>query len=199
VTIPVELRGARVLLRQWRAADREPFAQLNADPLAMQFFPAPLTHDESDLMVARMQALIAARGWGLWCLEIDGACAGFTGLNIPNFEAEFQPAVEIGWRLLPRHWGNGYVTEAARLALDYGFEKLHLAGVVSFAAVHNVRSRAVMERIGMRHDATGDFDHPRVAAGHPLRRHVLYRLSRSSWMPASTQLVEASSSTRRLP
>lgn len=177
---PAQLRGARVKLRQWRDADCAAFAQLNADPVAMEFFPAILTREESDAMVQRCRDAIAERGWGFWCLEIDGICAGFTGLNAPTFEAPFMPAIEIGWRLHPRYWGHGYATEAARLALDYGFGVLQLREIVSFTAVANVRSRAVMERIGMRHDAAGDFDHPRLAPGHRLRRHVLYRLSAPS-------------------
>ena len=177
---PAQLRGARVKLRQWRDADCAAFAQLNADPVAMEFFPAILTLEESDAMVQRCRDAIEQRGWGFWCLEIDGTCAGFTGLNAPTFEAPFMPAIEIGWRLHPRYWGHGYATEAARLALDYGFDVLQLREIVSFTAVANVRSRAVMQRIGMRHDADGDFDHPRLAPGHRLRRHVLYRLSAPS-------------------
>jgi RimJ/RimL family protein N-acetyltransferase len=174
----VELRGPRVRLRQWQDSDLEPFAELNADPVAMEFFPSTLTRQESDALVLRLQDAIDERGWGFWCLEINGACAGFTGLNVPGFEAPFMPAVEIGWRLLRRDWGHGYASEAARLALDYGFKVLRLQEIVAFAAAANVRSRAVMDRIGMLHDPTGDFEHPRVAIGHPLRRHVLYRLSR---------------------
>jgi RimJ/RimL family protein N-acetyltransferase len=177
---PAQLRGARVTLRQWRNADHAAFAQLNADPVAMEFFPSTLSPEESDAMVQRCHDAIAERGWGFWCLEIGGACAGFTGLNVPTFEAAFMPAVEIGWRLHPHYWGHGYATEAARLALDYGFGALRLQEIVSFTAVGNVRSRAVMERIGMRHDAAGDFDHPRLPPGHRLRRHVLYRLNAPS-------------------
>ena len=176
----VVLQGRRVRLRQWEARDGDPFAQLNADPVAMEFFPSILTREESDAMVQRCRDAIEQRGWGLWCLEINGHCAGFTGLNVPTFEAPFLPAIEIGWRMQPQYWGHGYATEAARLALDYGFGVLQSREIVSFTAVANVRSRAVMERIGMWHDAAGDFDHPRLAPGHRLRRHVLYRLSAPS-------------------
>jgi RimJ/RimL family protein N-acetyltransferase len=174
---PVALPGLRVLLRQWEDRDRPSFAELNADPVAMEFFPSTLTRPESDAMVDRLRAAIADNGWGFWCLEIDGHCAGFTGLNIPTFDAPFMPAVEIGWRMLPRYWGRGYATEAARLALEFGFGVLSAGEIVAFTAPANLRSRAVMGRLGMRHDPTGDFDHPRVPAGHPLRRHVLYRIS----------------------
>ena len=171
------LRGARTLLRGWQARDAEPFAALNADPVVMEFFPALLSRADSDAMIARAQAAIDTRGWGAWCLEIDGTCAGFVGLTPPRFEAHFTPCIEIGWRLAPRFWGHGYVTEAGRLALDFGFRQLGLAEIVSFTTVANTRSRRVMERLGMRRDPDDDFDHPSLAPGHPLRPHVLYRLS----------------------
>jgi RimJ/RimL family protein N-acetyltransferase len=177
---PVVLRGPRVLLRQWVERDCASFAELNADPVAMRFFPSVLTREESDAMVGRLRAAIEENGWGFWCLEIDGGCAGFTGLNVPTFDAPFMPATEIGWRMLPRYWGHGYATEAARLALDYAFGVLKADEVVAFTATANAPSRAVMERLGMQRDVAGDFDHPRVAVGHPLRRHVLYRISSPS-------------------
>jgi ribosomal-protein-alanine N-acetyltransferase len=172
------LRSARLTLRQWEAHDLEPFAALNADSEVMEYFVAPLSTDESAAMVGRMQSAIAERGWGSWCLDIDGSCAGFVGLSVPAYETPFTPCVEIGWRLARGHWGMGYASEAARLALGYGFETLGLEEIVSFTTVSNQRSRRVMERIGMMRDAAGDFDHPRVPEGHPLRRHVLYRLRR---------------------
>jgi RimJ/RimL family protein N-acetyltransferase len=174
----VVLQGPRIRLRQWEERDRARFAGLNADPAAMEFFPSTLTRAESDAMVDRLRAAIGERGWGFWCLEVDGNCAGFTGLNVPSFDAPFLPAIEIGWRLLPAYWGRGLAAEAARLALAYGFADLGAKDIVAFTAVRNIRSRALMERLGMRHEPAADFDHPRVAEGHPLRRHVLYRLSR---------------------
>lgn len=177
---PAVLHGPRVRLRAWQAGDRARFAQLNADPVAMEFFPSTLPRAESDAMIDRMQAAIEQRGWGFWCLEIDGLCAGFTGLSVPTFDAPFMPAIEIGWRMLPEYWGRGLATEAARLALAYGFDVLEASEIVAFTVPSNVRSRAVMERLGMRRDHAADFDHPRIAAGHPLRRHVLYRVRRAS-------------------
>jgi ribosomal-protein-alanine N-acetyltransferase len=174
--VPV-LRGARVVLRRWHAEDAEPFAALNCDPVAMEYFPAPLSRADSDALIERAQAALESRGWGWWCLEIDEVCAGFVGLNEPTFEADFTPCVEIGWRMAPRFWGRGYASEGARLALDFGFERLRLQEIVSFTATENWRSRRVMERLGMRRNAAEDFDHPRIEAGHPLRRHVLYRLT----------------------
>jgi RimJ/RimL family protein N-acetyltransferase len=170
-----------VTLRPWHAADRAPFAALNADPDVMEHFPAPLSAEQSDAVIVRAQALMDERGWGSWALEIDGALAGFTGLTRPGFEAHFTPCVEIGWRLARPYWGHGYASEAARLALAYGFETLGFDEIVSFTATTNVRSQAVMQRLGMQHDPADDFDHPALPAGHRLRRHVLYRLPRSRW------------------
>ncbi len=171
------LRGPRVLLRPWREDDAADFAALNADPAVMEFLPAPLSHDEAVAMLARMQARIGERGWGLWCAQIDGRCAGFVGLAEPTFAAHFTPCVEIGWRLARWAWGHGYATEGARLALSYGFDTLQLPEIVSFTTETNVRSRAVMERLGMQRDPADDFNHPRLP-GHRLERHVLYRLRR---------------------
>ncbi len=172
------LRGPRVLLRPWRDDDAAEFAALNADPAVMEFLPAPLSHDEAVAMMNRMQDRLAERGWGLWCADIGGRCAGFVGLAAPTFDAHFTPCVEIGWRLARWAWGQGYATEGARLVLAHGFETLQLPEIVSFTTVSNVRSRAVMERLGMQRDPADDFDHPRLR-GHPLERHVLYRLRRT--------------------
>lgn len=172
------MRTERLLLRQWRDDDLEPFAELNADPEVMRYFPAPLTREQSDALAGRERERIARDGWGLWAVEVvDGPpFVGFVGLARPRFEAHFTPAVEIGWRLARGHWGNGYATEAARAVLAFGFDELRLAEIVSFTSVANVPSQRVMERLGMTRDAEGDFDHPNLAAGHPLRRHVLYRI-----------------------
>jgi RimJ/RimL family protein N-acetyltransferase len=170
----------RLLLRRWRAQDREPFAAMNADPVVMEHFPAPLSREESDAFVDRIEQQHEQRGWGLWALEVreTGRFIGFTGLAVPRFEAAFTPAVEVGWRLAREAWGLGYASEAARAAVAVGFGPVGLDEIVSFTAVANGRSRAVMRRIGMTHDVADDFDHPGLPEGHPLRRHVLYRLRR---------------------
>ena len=172
-----------MLLRRWRDSDRAPFAAMGADPAVMEYFPALLSRAQSDAMIDALEAHFDARGFGLWALELaqTGEFLGFTGLAVPRFEAHFMPAVEIGWRLARPAWGHGYATEAARRALRFAFEEAGLAEVVSFTTVANLRSRAVMERIGMTRDPDGDFDHPRVPAGSPLRPHVLYRLSADRW------------------
>lgn len=175
----------RLLLRAWRDSDREPFAELNADPAVMEHFAAPLTRTESDALATVIMTFMTDRGFGLWAVEMPARpgtaeagdhFVGFVGLSIPHFEAHFTPCVEIGWRIKAEHWGKGIATEAAQAALDAAFGELGLGEVVSFTSVGNMRSRRVMERLGMRHDPREDFDHPRVPEGHPLRRHVLYRI-----------------------
>lgn len=172
------IETGRLVLRRWREDDKEPFAALNADPVVMEHFPATLTREESDTFVERIEAAFEERGFGLWAVEADGVFIGFTGLQVPRFTAHFTPCVEIGWRLARSAWGHGYATEAARAALEHGFGTLGLTEVVSFTAVPNVRSQAVMRRLGMTRDPGEDFDHPVLPEGHPLRRHVLYRARR---------------------
>ncbi|HLJ03156.1 MAG TPA: GNAT family N-acetyltransferase [Solirubrobacteraceae bacterium] len=172
------MRTERLLLRQWRDSDLEPFAALNADPEVMRYFPGTQSRQQSDALAERERRAIAERGWGLWAVEVlDGPeFIGFVGLNEPGFEAHFTPAVEVGWRLAREHWGHGYATEAARAAVAFGFGELALSEIVSFTTEPNLRSRRVMERLGMTHDPAGDFDHP-MLPDWPLRRHVLYRLA----------------------
>ena len=156
-----------------------PFAELNADAEVMWHFPAPLSRAESDALVDRIVADFERCGWGLWALEeqATGSFLGFTGLAPVRFQAPFTPATEVGWRLRRDAWGCGFASEAARAALAFAFahDGLALEDVVSFTACANERSRAVMRRLGMSRDPAGDFDHPALPAGHPLRRHVLYR------------------------
>ena len=178
----IEIETPRLRLRQWRDADREPFAAMNADPVVMEHFPAPLDRAESDAYLAGCRDAIESRGWGNWAAERrdTGELIGFVGLTVPRRALPFMPCVEIGWRLARVHWGLGFATEAARACLRTGFESLGLEEIVSFTALPNTRSRAVMERIGMR-DAKEDFDHPALPEGHRLRRHCLYRLGRDEW------------------
>ncbi|GAA1667627.1 GNAT family N-acetyltransferase [Kribbella yunnanensis] len=175
-----DLTTDRLLLRQWRDSDREPFAALNADPAVMEHFPRLVTREESDALIDRASASITDQGWGLWAVEVreTGEFIGFTGMAVPRFEAAFLPGVEIGWRLAKSAWGNGYAPEAARAVLDFGFGPAGMSEILSFTAATNLPSQRVMQKIGMIHDEAGDFDHPRIPAGHRLQRHVLYRISR---------------------
>ena len=175
-----ELRTGRLLLRRWQPSDREPFAQINSDPVVMEFFPGLQSAAVSDAMIEDFERGFERDGFGLWAVELPGELelAGFIGLMPVRPEMPFAPAVEVGWRLTPKAWGRGIAQEGARAAIAFGFGEARLEEIVSMTSVQNVRSRRVMERLGMRRDEAGDFDHPLIAAGHPLARHVLYRLRR---------------------
>jgi RimJ/RimL family protein N-acetyltransferase len=179
-----ELRTERLLLRRWQPTDRAPFAALNADPRVNEYLPGELSRVQSDEMAARIDANFDRNGFGLWAVEVCNVAPfiGFIGLAVPRFEAHFTPCVEIGWRLSADRWGRGYATEGARAALAFGFNVVGLREVVSFTVPKNIRSRRVMEKIGMKHDPSEDFDHPALPAGDRLLRHVLYRIAR----PATT-------------
>ncbi|HCW16715.1 MULTISPECIES: GNAT family N-acetyltransferase [Achromobacter] len=181
MSLSLEVETPRLVLRQWRADDRKPFAEMNADPRVTEFL-MPLTAPESDALASRLAAGIDEHGWGLWAVEAPGVApfVGFVGIKPMPPALPFAPGVEIGWRLAWPFWGRGYASEAAWAALRVGFEQVGLAEIVAFTAVGNQRSRAVMARLGMRQDAE-PFDHPAVPQGHPLRRHVLYRMDREQW------------------
>ena len=178
------LRTERLLLREFQPADREPFAALNADPEVVATLPRALTREESDALVDAIERHWVEDGFGLWAVERldDGAFLGFTGLSVPTWSPV--RGIEIGWRLARPAWGLGYATEAARAALGFAFETLRLDDLVSLTAASNARSRAVMSRIGMTHDPSSDFAHPRLPADHALAAHVTYRLCRDDWLAA---------------
>ena len=214
-----ELRTERLRLRQWCRRDLAPYAALNADPAVMEHFPAPLTRAESDAHAERARAALADRGWGLWAVEVIepsrgradddgprlpnherdlGEPLGFVGLAEPRFEAHFTPAVEIGWRLSRASWGHGYASEAARAAAEFAFADVGLRDLVSFTAVDNRRSRRVMERLGMIRDPEEDFRHPGLPGGHPLAKHVLYRLSAAQFRSTSPARCTLPPAAKRL-
>lgn len=171
----------RLTLRRWKDEDKEPFANLNADPQVMEFMPKALSSEESHSLVERIESNFKEHGFGLFAAELVNSQTfiGFIGLAIPRFQASFTPCVEIGWRLAFEHWGNGYATEGARAVLQFAFTELNLKEVVSFTVPANLRSRRVMERIGMKF--IEEFEHPSLPEGHPLRRHVLYTITKASW------------------
>ena len=171
----------RLILRQWIESDLGPFAELNASPEVCAFLSKTLIRSESDAFARSIADHFKKHGFGLYAVELRaaGAFIGFTGLSVPNFPAHFMPAIEIGWRLAREYWGHGYVSEAAQAVLAHGFDRLGLNEIVSFTVPANSRSRKVMGRIGLRHDAKDDFDHPNYPDGHRLRRHVLYRRAKS--------------------
>ena len=177
--LPPLLRTDRILLRRWKQSDRPLFAAMNRDPQVMQYFPNLLSRRQSDQMVDRVETHFVTHGFGLWAAELSATheFIGFVGLSIPVFRAAFMPCVEIGWRLASSYWGRGLATEGAKAVLCQAFAFLKMRELVSFTVPANVRSRRVMEKLGMSHNPTEDFDHPRLPEGHPLRRHVLYRLA----------------------
>lgn len=175
----------RLIIRNWEERDRDLFHLINSDERVMEFYPFRRTRADSGELFDTWRREIAETGIGGFAVELrsSGQCIGYCGLKHPNVEP-FLPAetVEIGWRLAPPYWGNGYVTEAARRSLEYGLETVGLTEIVSFAVAANRRSTAVMDRLGFRRDEASDFDHPRVPNTHPqLKRHVVYRISADEW------------------
>ena len=166
------------MLRDWRDDDIEAYVQMNGDPRVTEFFAHAYTRERSESDAQTIRERLTRDGYGWWAVEIRGGApfAGLVALQKVPFEAAFTPANEIGWRFAPEHWGKGYATEGARAALDFAFAELQWREVVAFTAANNVRSRRVMERLGMTHHPRDDFDHPKLESGHPLRRHVLYRI-----------------------
>ena len=169
----------RLILRRWLDSDRPRFAELNSDPRVMEFMPGILAAAQSDALADRIEGHFRQHGFGLCAAELRErhSFVGFIGLSVPTFQAHFTPCVEIGWRLSADYWGQGLATEGAREMLRYAAESLRLGSLVSFTVAENIRSRRVMENLGMTHDPVDDFDHPSLPQTHSLCRHVLYRLS----------------------
>jgi RimJ/RimL family protein N-acetyltransferase len=173
-----QIRTARLLMRRWTDADRVPYADMNADPMVMRYFPAVMDRAASDAHVDRIEQLFDDQGFGLWALEVADteAFIGFTGLNPMPAGVPGAGGMEVGWRLAYPAWHLGYATEAALAALEVGFSGAGLNAIWSMTAVLNEPSQAVMRRIGMTRHAF--FEHPRIAPGHPVRPHVVYRIER---------------------
>lgn len=178
------LETPRLILRTWQEADLEPMALIDQDKKVCQFLPGIGSKSATKAGIERIIAHYKEKGFSLYAVELKstGELIGFLGLMTPSFEAHFIPAVEIGWRLSSTHWNQGYATEGAKAVLDYAFTSLNLPEVVSFTAVNNQASRRVMEKIGLHHNTKDDFDHPKLEPNSPLRRHVLYRLSRADYL-----------------
>lgn len=175
------METSRLILREWCETDLAPFAKLNADPQVMQYFPGMLSYEQSAQMVDRIKTHFDEYGFGLWAVEVkeDSQFAGFIGLAIPQFTAYFTPCIEIGWRLAVPFWNQGYASEGAQAVLKFGFAECNLNEIVSFTSPANAASRRVMEKIGMTY--IDNFDHPALADGDPLKRHVLYRICKTDW------------------
>ena len=180
------LRTERLALRRWRDTDRDAFHALNSDPKVMATIGPVMSRAESDAFMNRIEQRFDDHGFGLWCVEVgndaEHRSIGFTGFMVPWF----RDGVEIGWRIHSEHWGQGYAPEAARACLQHGFTSVEQGGlgfaeVISFTAATNTKSRRVMEKLGLERDPDGDFDHPSVPEGNPLRPHVLYRVAAPDW------------------
>ena len=176
------LTTERLILRQWQESDHEPFAAMSADPEVMRYFPAPLSRDESDALIGRVRTKIDEQGWGLWACERreDGQFIGFVGLWPVPDGLPGGVDIEVGWRLAEAYWGHGYATEAGAESLRFAFENLAQEQVVSFTAIINKPSSAVMRRLGMS-NLEQDFDHPKIDKASPVNRHVLYGITRNEW------------------
>ncbi len=172
----IEIVTPRLKLREWKEEDKEPFFQINSDPRVMEFMPKLLLQEESDQFIERIKLRFKKDGYSFLAVELieHQTFIGLIGLSIPKFDAFFTPCVEIGWRLAYDYWGQGYATEGAKECLNYGFNQLNLSEIVSFTVPQNVRSRKVMERIGMKY--VDEFNHPKLPPGHPLEKHVLYKI-----------------------
>lgn len=189
-----ELRSQRLVLRHWRPEDKKIFAAMSADPQVMQYERPTLSSEQSDLLVEGIQLGLETRDFGFWAVQIfddaglgENSLVGFVGLSVLKWEASFTPCVQIGWRLSRQHWGFGYATEAAAKVLEYGFKDVGLNEIVSTTSLLNMRSIAVMERLGMVRDQT--FDHPNIRINDPLRRHVLFRMSQQRWTHQGTSYL----------
>jgi RimJ/RimL family protein N-acetyltransferase len=182
------LETARLVLRRWLPCDLGPFAALNDDPEVMRHFPARMSREQTAFIIARIEAHFDSHGYGLWVVERRDrlGCLGYVGLMSITFERPFADTVEIGWRLAREAWGRGYATEAAREACRVAFEVVALPALVAFTIPANGPSRRVMEKLGMERDPGGDFQHPNLPEGHPMRPHILYRLTRERWRAVRT-------------
>lgn len=184
VVPPARLETERLVLRQWRQKDYAPYAAMNADREVNAFFAMASGKRESEAVAAYFHAMIAWRGWGIWAVErkADGVFIGSAGLHVPRVRLPFSPCVGLGWRLARAFWGKGYATEAAARAMRFGFEVLALPEVVAFASVENIRSAAVMRRLGMETDPAWNFGYPGRQKDNPLYWYCLYRMRRQAWL-----------------
>ena len=186
---PVELRTPRLLLRQWKESDADPWCEMNADAEVRKYFPKVNAREDSIGEMTRIRDGIVQRGWGMWAVEVPGVAPfiGFIGLNPPGFPAPWQPAVEIGWRLKKDAWHQGYATEGAMAAMQFAFAHLALPQVLALSVVPNTPSHRVMERLGMTRWRGMEFDHPRVPQDWPLKNHLVHRVTEREWRECSGQ------------
>jgi RimJ/RimL family protein N-acetyltransferase len=178
----------RLNLRTWIADDIPLMTAISSDPKVMEYFPSTQDLKATQQLIHYINEQHDKYGYSLYAVEIKntGEFIGFVGLahpsfDIPNFKPQGLPIVEIGWRLSSKHWGRGYATEAAKAVLAYAFNELNLDEIISFTTIENKKSRNVMEKIGLQHDKADDFEHPKIVEHSPLRKHVIYRLTRNEY------------------
>lgn len=177
------LETKRLILRTWKASDLESFFEINQDPKVMEFFPGLQDLDYTKNLIDKFEAHLEDFGFTLYAVDRKdtGEFIGFIGLMTVSFDAAFTPAIEIGWRLASSQWGQGFAPEGAKAVLEYAFNELKLPEIVSFTTEKNMKSRRVMEKIGLKRSKNGDFDNPKLSENHPLKPHVLYRLKRADY------------------
>ena len=178
------LETDRLILRTWSDDDLQPMLAINQDPKVMEYFPGLQDLETTKNFITKVNDHFNKYGYSLYACERKDTneFIGFIGLLIADFKAHFTPAIEIGWRLSSKHWGQGFATEGAKAALDYAFRELKISEIVSFTTAGNAKSIRVMEKIGLQHNVNDAFDHPKLDDTSPLKRHVLYRLSREKYL-----------------
>lgn len=172
----------RLILRRWQDSDHQGFHAMGNDPEVMRYLGPPLSHDDVETLIARQNDFHDRLGYCFWAVERceDGAFLGFCGIKPGAVGTPIEHHIEIGWRLARPYWGSGYAREAAQASLDHGWATLDVPDIAAMTVLANDRSWGLMERLGMKRVVDGDFDHPSVAEGDPLRRHILYRIGRPS-------------------
>lgn len=178
------LETKRLILRAWQKSDVESMFTINQDPKVMEYYPSLQDKAQTQRFIERINQHQNKHGFSLYVVELKstGEMIGYVGLLRPDFEAHFTPTVEIGWRLASQFWGQGYATEAAKAVLHYAFTQINLTEIVSFTTKDNLKSRRVMQKIGLSHDPKDDFDHPNLDKKNPLCRHVLYRITKQEYL-----------------
>lgn len=188
--MPIQLKSPvieteRLILRPWKEEDREHYFTLSSDEKVMEYFPNAQMREEADAVFARIFARQEEVGQCFPVVEekTTGAFLGFCGLSVPRGDLGLPvwPTVEIGWRLHKAHWGKGITLEAAKAWLDFAFHELKLEEVIAYTAHNNMKSRRVMEKLGMSRNPSEDFRITSLERDHRLNPHVLYRLSAEVW------------------
>ena len=170
----------RLVFRNWVEQDLNEFRIMNKDARVMEYFTKTLTEEETDRFYNIIQDEFRNYGYGLYAVETrhDNGFIGFIGFHLANFNSQFTPCIEIGWRLKYEAWGNGFAKEGAKACLKYGLETLEFNKIYSFTSKINVQSENVMKKIGMV--KVMEFEHPNIIEGSPLRKHVLYTIDLNS-------------------